>query len=152
MNKIFTRRNSLIMFIAWLFVIYFLSDMPGEDSGTLSSVFALLLSKLFLSKNSVEFVLKYGLFVRKLAHVIEYFIATLLAINYFRFAYKESSKICLFSGGFIILYSITDEIHQYFVSGRGCSYIDVLIDSIGVVFALVLFIVIRKYASKRKSS
>ena len=152
MNKIFTRRNSLIIFIAWLFIIYFLSDMPGEDSGALSSILVLFLSKLFLSKNSVEFVLKYGLFVRKLAHVTEFFIATLLAMNYFRFAYKKSGMICLFSGGFVFLYSISDEIHQYFVSGRGCSYIDVLIDSIGIVFALVLYIVITKHASKRKSS
>ncbi len=40
---------------------------------------------------------------------------------------------------FSIFYALTDELHQYFVPGRYLSLADVLLDWIGIVFALIIY-------------
>ncbi len=46
---------------------------------------------------------------------------------------KNAGKACLVA----FLYAISDEIHQSFVPGRNPSVLDVLVDSGGIVFALL---------------
>lgn len=41
---------------------------------------------------------------------------------------------------FCILYAVTDEIHQYFVPGRSCRLFDVGVDSLGILFGALLFL------------
>lgn len=41
-----------------------------------------------------------------------------------------------------ILYGISDEIHQFFVIGRSMSLEDVFIDSVGVVFATMIYLIV----------
>jgi len=41
---------------------------------------------------------------------------------------------------FVLLYSISDEIHQLFVPGRFCSLTDILIDSIGIFLATLIYL------------
>ena len=36
------------------------------------------------------------------------------------------------------VYSITDELHQYLVPGRSCQFMDVIIDSSGVLFGVAI--------------
>jgi len=38
-----------------------------------------------------------------------------------------------------IIYGISDEIHQFFVPGRYCSFIDILIDSAGVLISSLIY-------------
>ena len=81
--------------------------------------------------------LEYDYFLRKAAHVTEYFILTLLLYRAFNGSFKINRKrIFLYSACCSILYAASDEIHQYFVLGRHCALGDVLIDSLGVVFFL----------------
>ena len=40
-----------------------------------------------------------------------------------------------------IAYGITDEIHQFFVPGRYCSIFDASIDSVGVLFAGLIYFI-----------
>lgn len=40
-----------------------------------------------------------------------------------------------------ILYSISDEIHQFFVPGRYASGFDVFLDSLGVLFAFMIYFI-----------
>ena len=47
-------------------------------------------------------------------------------------------------------YASTDEIHQMFVAGRGPSVRDVLIDSIGAFFGVLVFFFISYLISKIK--
>ncbi len=80
------------------------------------------------------------LLVRKAAHFSEYFILGLLsfwaAISFEKTGIKLSS---LLSVGFCVLYSISDEIHQYFVPGRACRFIDICIDAAGSISAVIIF-------------
>lgn len=40
---------------------------------------------------------------------------------------------------FSFFYSLTDELHQYFVPGRHASLGDVFVDGLGIVFALLIY-------------
>ncbi len=44
-----------------------------------------------------------------------------------------------------VLYGVLDEVHQFFVPGRACSFGDVLIDSVGVLVAFVVYFLIIEF-------
>jgi VanZ family protein len=110
--------NSLMKFfklwvpvILWAAVIFFISSIPYLRSD-----------------------LDYDFILRKIAHILEYFIFTFLLYR----AYRGSFKIDIFRlftypmvSSFI--YAVSDEIHQSFVPGRNCSYYDLLIDTAGIL-------------------
>lgn len=76
-------------------------------------------------------------FVRKSAHISEFFILALLMYNVFKdyFTINKSFLLILI---FSILYACIDEIHQIFIIGRECLVRDVFIDAIGIIIALIL--------------
>jgi len=76
-------------------------------------------------------------FTRVIAHFSEYaLLATLwawaLTPALGRRAIPAAAAIC-------VLYAITDEYHQSFVEGRDSDPVDVLVDCLGISFALLLF-------------
>lgn len=86
--------------------------------------------------------------VRKTAHFTEY--AILGALFYLNL--RQSSKLnapkkkILLSIILSFLYAITDEIHQLFTPGRSAQFQDVLIDTLGASFGiLIVHLVIKLY-------
>jgi VanZ family protein len=78
--------------------------------------------------------LEYDFFLRKIAHITEYFIFTFLLHRAFSGSFHMNVfRLFMYPAAFSLLYAISDEIHQYFVLGRCCSIQDVLIDSIGII-------------------
>lgn len=69
--------------------------------------------------------------LRKTAHIVVF--ATLAFISFYTFN-KSYKKAFLFS----VIYAISDEFHQRFTPGRGPSFIDVLIDTLGIILALTI--------------
>ena len=67
---------------------------------------------------------------------------------------KGREKYSLFILGIIIsvAYGISDEIHQFFVPGRYSSFSDVGFDSIGILFASMIYFISVKYKEVRKIS
>ena len=57
---------------------------------------------------------------------------------------KAGSRIMAISTLLCLMYAITDELHQIFVPGRVASIWDVLIDTMGAAFGVLLFMLIRK--------
>lgn len=58
---------------------------------------------------------------------------------------------CIFYAMIIgILYACTDEFHQKFVPGRTYSIKDVIIDSLGIITGLLIFILLKYLITKRK--
>ena len=94
--------------VAWAALIFALSSIPGLGTGL----------------GNWDFVL------RKLAHGTEYAILGALLVRALRRP--------LPSAVLAVAYSITDEIHQSFISGRHGAPVDVLIDSLGVLVGVVL--------------
>jgi VanZ family protein len=72
----------------------------------------------------------WDLVLRKIAHMTEYAILGALLVR----ALRQPGWAVVLG----IAYSISDEVHQSFISGRHGSPVDVLIDAIGVVVGAVL--------------
>ena len=72
-------------------------------------------------------------YVRKFAHMTEYFIlAACVAFPLYVYGIR-GFKLIFFAGIFCVGFAAMDEYHQSFVSGRGASPRDVAIDSIGIL-------------------
>lgn len=132
----------LLVFL-WMILIFMFSNEPATVSDEKSRFVIYIFNLLGLKLNSflgdmANFV------VRKTAHVSEYLILYVLLYNALREKLKVS-KALLFSLLLQIIYSASDEIHQYFVPGRACRLTDVLIDTCGGLLALII---IKIYTNK----
>lgn len=86
------------------------------------------------------------LVLRKLAHVIEYFILGLLCFN--GFVSLKLKHRSIYAVALAIIYAVFDEMHQLLVPGRDGSLVDVGIDSIGVILGVVFMALVYKYIIK----
>ena len=134
---------SFIIVIALLVLIFCLSNENGEDSTETSSWFTAL----------INFILPFPVSestVRTLAHFSEFACLSFFMNNLF-VAYKDKLTpiiACTLS----FLYAVSDEIHQIFVPGRACQFIDMMVDLGGILSGFivyaVIYILIRKIIKK----
>lgn len=76
--------------------------------------------------------------IRKLAHMTEYF-ALAISVAFPLYVYGlRGILLMLVAGFFCVAFACGDEYHQSFVAGRGPSKRDVLIDSFGVFWGIVV--------------
>lgn len=139
---------SLLIF--WMIIIFIMSNQPGQVSSGQSDLLIKLISLIGLDLNSSLGDIA-SLVVRKVAHFTEYFILFVFVINVAK-CYFEIKKSRLISIFVVLLYAITDEIHQFFIPGREMAILDILIDFSGGVFALIINIIyqrIQKYKLRR---
>lgn len=114
------------MLILVCICIFLFSNQPGVESTKLAS----------------------NLFVRKLGHFSEYAILGFFAFAYFSNIFQTGrEKIQLETSFFISFlfcfsYAVSDEFHQTFVIGRDGNFMDVLIDSGGVLFGIIISIIL----------
>jgi len=116
--------------ILWAGMIFFLSSIPDLRSG-LPNIFDLIL--------------------RKIAHSGEFGVLAILimrAISSLKQQHnrKLSFNVILIVIIIVILYAISDELHQGFVPGRVASPIDALIDSFGAILGLVIFLPLQQFS------
>ena len=77
--------------------------------------------------------------IRKAAHMTEYGVLA-IAISYSFYVYdKRGFNLILWSEAAAILYAVTDEFHQLFISGRSAQVTDVLIDGVGALIGCLVF-------------
>jgi len=72
----------------------------------------------------------------KIEHVIEYSILGFLVLGCFEI--KNELKIILFVVLVCSLYGVINEIYQYSIPGRYCSSLDMVANSIGSIFGVVI--------------
>ncbi|MBP3568746.1 MAG: VanZ family protein [Lachnospiraceae bacterium] len=141
-----------------LFLIFGFSAQDGESSGSLSFQVSLFLVRLFSplipTVQSEDVLIEYAevihLYVRKAAHMTEYFLLALslqlpLAAWCSKLLYWK--KRILIGAAATVFLAALDEFHQSFVPGRSGNFIDVCIDSVGVLAAslcLYIFFLIRE--------
>lgn len=83
--------------------------------------------------------------VRKAAHFSIYFVLgifsalTFISVKRIKFYYNS-----LFAFLLCAFYSVSDEIHQYFVKGRSCEIRDMLIDSGAALLAVIIITAVIK--------
>jgi len=87
----------------------------------------------------------WDLILRKIAHILEYFILASLLYRAFKGSFSLSAFYLIFWPVTLsFLYAVSDEIHQAFVPTRGPSPADVFIDTIGII----VFCILIKYQNK----
>lgn len=172
MSRLLQQLNGLTKinnaWLRWLFFvisisigvcIFILSAQPAVVSSNTSSSFLMKIFSVlkkdfgeldFATQNSI--IEPFIHFTRKAAHFVIYaalgLFVKLFALtlnNKFSFKLVVSMSACL-------LYAVSDEIHQIFVSGRSGQFSDVILDfcgsCCGIVFAILIVLIIYKIKSK----
>jgi len=97
--------------ILWAAFIFFLSNIP------------------YLKTD-----LAYDFPLRKAAHLAEYFVlAGLLRRAFLGSFQRDGFSLFIYPAGLSLAYALTDELHQSWVAGRHASFLDVLVDALGIL-------------------
>jgi len=162
------RYFSVVPAVIMLLFIFRFSAQDGPTSGSLSyRVCCALLSfaeHIFsLDLSAPEFASRaesMQFFVRKAAHITEYFLLTLCIFLPLRVWIPHKSDLetgkrfllCYLLPAFLlaVICAAADEFHQSFVPGRCGTPADVLVDSIGVVLACTILFLCHKRTKKAK--
>lgn len=138
--------------LLWMAFIFFASTGEMSASNTSRIIRPLV---LWLFPNTSEESLRFIHFiVRKCAHFTEYAILAFFAARaFFGSSVKLLSQSWFFSSLLLVaIYSLTDEIHQSYVSTRTGSIYDSMIDTAGGLTALVIFALYRNRKTKKRAS
>ena len=134
----------MILLLLWMTLIFYLSSQPADLSTKVSDIgvgyTTEFLSLVFYKTNSesiASFLIEHIAYVRKAAHVFEYFVLGFMASMNTR----ELLKNRTFSASliFCFFFAAGDEFHQLFVPGRSGSAVDVLIDMCGAFIGVFLY-------------
>ena len=135
--------NYKLIFVITIMIIIFIFS---HDSGSTSTIKSNILVNGFY--NIFNFNINRRLLtriIRKSAHISLY---ALLGFSVSNYLIDFNKKIYINSILFILIYSISDEVHQLFIPNRSGSIIDILIDLIGGIIGIILW---RIYEEKRTS-
>ncbi len=151
---------SYIFVILWMVVIFMFSSANGElsssnSTGLINSTISVIDNTLVsihikekpLTKlEKLELIETLNVPIRKLAHFTEYLILCLLWINALNKSNVKHKYLLAIL--FSIIYAISDEYHQTFISGRSGQLLDVLIDSGGVITGSIINKLLNKIRKK----
>lgn len=150
--------------VFWMITIFCFSNQTAVKSDTISrNVVTTFIIEHIEGYSSLEvekqtdIADKLDFAVRKLAHFTEYAILSVFyTIGLIGFnIHKKYNKgyLILISSIMCCLYSVTDEFHQLFVSGRNGNIRDICIDTLGgitgAVFVTIILVIILKIKLKR---
>ncbi len=117
------------LLIGWMCFIFYMSHQSGETSSEASGVIEQFLSIIpFVPTTLLGIELE--VLIRKAAHLTEYFILAMLALNVLVMYYDSKRSLAL-SLIVVFIYACTDEYHQTFIAGRAGALSDVYIDTAG---------------------
>ena len=163
---------SLILVIAWMVVIFFLSEMPSDESNLNSKK---IVNKIIeetvetsanettqnnvnnvdppkIKKKDNEVLENINYIFRKFAHAGVYFVLSILVLNLFlQIKNKLDIKFIMLSIACCFAYACTDEFHQLYVVGRTGQFMDVAIDTAGAIAGTIFFYILYKLINKQKS-
>ncbi|MBR5922563.1 MAG: VanZ family protein [Clostridia bacterium] len=152
------RYVSLCLVLVWMGVIFAFSAQEDKKSSEVSRGVVVRVAEVTYphydrldEAAKTKVVDKYYIPVRKAAHFSEFFVlGALLTVFLATFPGLNAKFKFLIASVTGILYAISDEAHQIFVSGRACRILDVLIDSAGVLLAagIGVLIIIRFRGAK----
>ncbi len=126
------KRISVILVILWMIVIFTLSNANGTLSTKQSNGIVYKIVNLIHYQGDIDNI---RIVVRKCAHLTEYFVLGLLTYNACKYNGKNTVLLPIM---ICLIYAISDELHQFFVSSRTCSILDVTLDFFGSSIAVLL--------------
>jgi VanZ family protein len=117
----------IIMIAIMMGIIFLFSSYDAVSSAEQSKVVVGIINK-YIPINSF--------YVRKLAHFSLFFLLEL--VLYIGIKMMVIKFPGLYSILILIIYAISDEVHQYFIPGRSCEIRDMFIDICGGLCALII--------------
>lgn len=156
-SPILKRIVSLIFLLLWMGLIFYLSSQNADDSSSVSGGLIKSVVKFFFPDISAlklsGIVEDLQFIVRKGAHFTLYWVLGILSFLTFvtyRMHLTLKSGLAFTVG---VAYSVSDEYHQTFVSGRSGELRDILIDSLGVLcgitVALLFYLLVRAVKQRK---
>lgn len=139
---------SCLLVLIWMSLIFMISHTPNDASYEASKEIVSSVVGNTATNTMVLNGMTLNKLVRKLAHVVEYFVLSMLVINALKNYNLTNKQLYMYSLTLCTLYACSDEIHQYFV-GRSASISDILIDTCGIVIGILLYKLYLEYKSKR---
>ena len=144
-----------VLALIWMCIIFSFSAQVKEESSEVSIAFSYRVVssagsflKLHWDDEKIRQVTTaIEGYVRKAAHMTEYAILSVLLylwLERWQFTELRKNILAVFMS---MLYAASDEIHQLFVRGRTGSARDVIIDSIGAVLGVFVFMGVKKCIS-----
>ena len=148
MNK----KNLFFLFLVllWMVLIFCLSNMSSIESNKRSKeIVNQIVDNSSSINNNVNYNIEksnnYNLIFRKGAHIFMYMVLCILVLTLIFIIYKNISyKYYIIAFIICFIYACFDEIHQLYVNGRTGQFLDVLIDSIGIIIGFIVFLLFRK--------
>jgi VanZ family protein len=151
--------------LIWMGMIFYASSQPYEKQDlrpTISSHLDLKIVETLFSSIVIQYagdeisINELGaahfieFFIRKAAHFFVYFGLGFLIYRALRNHFLNNRLIFITSWVLTILYAISDEIHQGYTPNRSPHWEDVMIDTVGGLFGIVLaWIIYKKIRTKR---
>jgi len=131
-------------------LIFAFSAQDASKSQALSDG---VLFKILSLLNMQQFMERYEILIRKLAHFSLYFaLGSSSGLMFYEMA--SGSKMPLRPAAtafaFSALYAASDEVHQFFVPGRSMQFSDVLLDSSGALTAILILYFVRRFFIKHR--
>lgn len=135
-----------------MIIIFLLSNQKAQDSKQLSNSFiAKTIINIYEMKHGeiseekkIEIKENYSFIVRKTAHFTIYLILGLLVSIVLIGKNLNIKQIIIYGVLICMVYAITDEIHQIFVSGRSGEIRDVIVDTCGSTIGILLNTIINR--------
>ena len=143
----------ILLILIWMIVIFMFSNEKGAKSTSTSRKVTEAIVQTVSSKSIEEnepIIASLDKVIRKLAHYTIYTIGGIVIFNYAKTTEKTKKEKILYSISFGACYAITDEIHQFFVSGRSARIFDVGIDTLGVITGILIYLAIIKIIETTK--
>ena len=118
----------LTLLIGWMLLIFLFSNDTGEVStkksdGLIIGTIEFLLERDLTDAEKIKYVDWFVTPVRKGAHLLIYFVLGYLMISTLKEFRLVDKRTYIFAVILCVLYSISDEVHQYFVPGRNAGVI-----------------------------
>ncbi len=158
MKKIISIRAVLILLLLlWATLIFVMSSQPAVKSSQTSNKFVLKIIDViyrdfqtFSKQQQTSITDTFTFIVRKAAHFLEYFVLGLLSSGVAITYSAKKHRLCFVVATiFCVIYAIGDEVHQCFVPGRACRFLDMCIDSAGSIFAVIFIALITSVYKRR---
>lgn len=140
----------LIATILWIGFIFGQSLQSGPTSGQISGVFVQAIYQLFENLNITIDITLLSLWVRKLAHVFEFFVLGVLMVLTLQAYMINKVRVIIYSFASSVFVAMIDELIQTMIPQRAGTVIDVAIDTIGIIFGILLVLLIQYWIEKRK--
>ena len=132
---------STILLIVWMLIIFMLSNessvVSQNKSDKVTSTIIEITNKDISNTKKEDIISNNRFLIRNGAHFILYFILGILVVITLK-TYNVNRNIILCSILMCLMYSISDEIHQLFTSGRTFKVLDILLDTMASSLSIII--------------